>query len=966
MAFKETGKMKPINPLIKSQDISGTEFKLKFQRIQTPDGSFKTTPSIIRAKKEYHGNNTGILHKVVNMQYKVIGDTPSLQKKIDYIHTTTRRGEFAKKALKASYTTAKIGANTAIKTGLAAETATLKVGQMAKSAAWQKFKQNYVTDGQDDVNRGLLGAGGLTRDVTKGLINHRKLKIQHKLEKTNFQMKKEEYRLFNKESFKSKLLKNKEDKLSNIKKIKASRQSFNAVGKDSPSYNLRKALYERREQQFVVKSKILSTQKHQIKGEQNFAKKSLKTQKAISKLSKPGLLVLQPFKYGGKKMAASSWQKAISADERNDFMTAIGKAQSAASSIYQSRTQRLNKKQVKRDKLQKKNNKSKNALKKQEAKLGKKKSLLTKSKSKKKVDKVAEKGVAKTAQVIAMALKSPVMSIVAPYGAAIVIVLLIILLILSMFNGVIEAIFGNSSWVMGTYTAQDKYLSQAEEYYTKLAYDTNENIIKCGTDDWEDGLEDLEIDTDDMDDDPDNFYFGNSSHFPYNPVYDFDCYKLWSFLSAYYFNFETTAEDTEKGGEIEYWTYDGDTEAILDKLFKDEYKFEYYYDNTSRWEEKSSYDYYGGNFDSGYSYYKAEGPTKSWGNEHYDYSFKATNRPNEISEYLDDEGMLYIKRVNGEYRIVNPNNDWHNTGYLLQDQRFYLGDSAPAYYFKGGDNSKPYNFFINDSTKTRDSRAWDSDEAWFMITPGDSKQIFNDAGDDDWYYSVVKKYYWKTDCRLYYNVRQKKTFDEAIKSILLQESHGDERYQYYLNFAGLSDDENAKNMHGNHQSFDSPIDGSIIDSVENGKIYNGFGYDMMEWNKHHCSLADEDESHQAIDIIYPELSNVYAPMDGYIKEINFDESYVIIRKDDFNYWYDGDGCGKTRDTEITLYGVSVSSNLSEDDEVKKGDIIGYSLPEAKCEDVDNNGIGEYYLHVKIQIDTDGVGWDFIDPRLVFY
>lgn len=159
-------------------------------------------------------------------------------------------------------------------------------------------------------------------------------------------------------------------------------------------------------------------------------------------------------------------------------------------------------------------------------------------------------------------------------------------------------------------------------------------------------MNDFGVDISNMEDKPDTWIWGNSTKFNYDPIYDFDTFKLWSFLCAYYFDF-TNSADKDEGTEATYWEYDkdevGGTAKVIEDLFNTEYKFEYWYDNTSRWEELSPYNYYGGKFDNGYSYYKAEGPTKYWGNEHYDYSFKATNRPNEISEYLDDNGILYIK-----------------------------------------------------------------------------------------------------------------------------------------------------------------------------------------------------------------------------------------------------------------------------------------------------------------------------------
>lgn len=943
MAFKETGKLKSVNPLRRIHNISDTEFKLNFVRKQMSDGSYTTTTSIIRGKKEYHGNNTGLLHKAVNLKYRVVGDTPSLTKQINNFKPSSFAGKTIKYSAKATNFAVKDIGKTGVDVALASETATITATENLRKLAVQKALQKYRQESNDDVSKAFVSTVSVVHNAHKGLKQHKKLKVEHKSEfskskhqsvknylfaKDKFNLKKSEYKLFKKEKFKP------------VKK----------------EFKLNKTANKVEYKKIKLDKKINHHDKKEARFSKKFADKQLLNQVKIAKYSKPNSLLTQSIKYSGGTMLASGWQKAISADERNDMMKSVNVGKKIAFDPLKNRVVNhkkisLEKQKVKRDKFKNKKLKKDTRLKKQQAKLGKKRSLLNKSKSQKRVDKAAAKGVAKTAHAIALALKSPVVSIVAPYGAAIVIVLCVILLILSMINGVIEAIFGNSSWVMGTYTAQDKYLSQAEEYYTKLAYEMNQNVLKCSTDDWEDGLDDLGVDTDDMDDDPDNFYFGDNTHFSYLSQYDFDCYKFWSFLSAYYYDFST--ED----GEIEYWEYDGDTEDVIEELFNAEYKFECFYDNTSRWEEQSVYQFEGG----------IDGRYWTVDNKNV-YSSKLLLKtcPSVLSDFKDDEGYIHF---NSSLEILNPNDENKRTGWFIQDQRYFV--TSPS-----GQQSKPFYSLKNGTTFGRDySGEWSdreyfgfsaTDQVYHVVSSGDTKRWNSSLEDDTGLISFYQRNIWKTDCRLYYNVKTKKSFDEAIKAILTRQSNGNERYEYYLNFAGLSDDENAKDMHGNHQSFNCPVGGSILDCVDNGKIYNGFGYDMQGWNVKHCSLADEDESHQAIDIIYPELSSVYAPMDGYIKEINLDESYVIIRKNSFNYWYDGDGCGKTRDTEITLYGVSVASNLSEDDEVHKGDIIAVSLPEAKCEDVDNGGIGQYYLHVKIEIDTDGYGWDFIDPRLVFY
>ena len=69
------------------------------------------------------------------------------------------------------------------------------------------------------------------------------------------------------------------------------------------------------------------------------------------------------------------------------------------------------------------------------------------------------------------------------------------------------------------------------------------------------------------------------------------------------------------------------------------------------------------------------------------------------------------------------------------------------------------------------------------------------------------------------------------------------------------------------------------------------------------------------------------------------------------YWYDGTG-GTKRDTEVEI------TNAVLTDDFKKGDKLKVGQEFAKTTS-DN-------VNFHINIDTDGYGWDYIDPRLVLY
>ena len=47
------------------------EFQIDFRREQNSRGRFRTRPHIVRDYKQFHGNNRGLLHKAVNLKYRV-------------------------------------------------------------------------------------------------------------------------------------------------------------------------------------------------------------------------------------------------------------------------------------------------------------------------------------------------------------------------------------------------------------------------------------------------------------------------------------------------------------------------------------------------------------------------------------------------------------------------------------------------------------------------------------------------------------------------------------------------------------------------------------------------------------------------------------------------------------------------------------------------------------------------------
>lgn len=286
------------------------------------------------------------------------------------------------------------------------------------------------------------------------------------------------------------------------------------------------------------------------------------------------------------------------------------------------------------------------------------------------------------------------------------------------------------------------------------------------------------------------------------------------------------------------------------------------------------------------------------------------------------------------------------------DHRYFSGTQEPFYYFD--DSTGKFFFMQGDVRHDRSFWGWDGEDAWFLVSPTDT-QIWNYNITDSCMYGYYEKYYWKTDCRLYYNVRQKKTFDEVIEDKLGSMSDAEERLQYYQLLVG----NDSGQMYGNHQTLHNLLSG---DSIRGYSLVNGFGYDVQVWNTRHCAI---DGLHEGIDVAYTKNQALYAPFDCEITDVDEDNDSIVLRKNDVEYWYDGSG-GTKRDTEVYISNANLIGGLEKGDTIKEGEQFATSTGHEYCdEDIDNN-TGIDYVHIKVKVDTDGYGWDFIDPRLVLY
>ena len=898
------------------------QFQIDFRREQNSRGRFHTRAYIVRGEKEHHSGR-GIFHKAVRLKYRVKGDKPSVTRFINGQNPQTVKGHIAKKTAQAINFTVHDVTQTAVDVGLASETIAIKVGETAQREVRNKLKQKYTREAVDDYHKGVFLMGRTAVDAVKGTRNHFKQKKQFQLEKAKYRLKKADNKLY-KAKIKPKLADNEENLCIAKQKYRARRKL--------PTTKFRRLKNMRSRQELRQAKRELRFERKQIKTEKKFRRKEQSVQRKIARKSKPGLLALKPAEYTVGRMKASAWQKAVNEDQDNDFVHAVDSVKRrVADPVVQkvSKPERLQREQKKRDSVHDKKLKSDDRLKKQESRLKDKHDSYKQRKHKpKQPNKQAKKTVKETISQAFKYIKNVYEKEVKKFFGAVAVPILIILLVFAFIIMIFTSVMSGGGFTLGTYAAQDYDLSEAEKYYTKLAYEMNEKILMVSdSDDWKKGLTKFGANKKDLKDKPDNWYWGKSDVYDWEPQWDFDCYKLWSFLCAYYYDFDAD------NGDIKYWKFKSDTKTLLEEIFNAEYEFVYWYDNKSRWEELDTYNYWGGGSADEGSYYRAEQDAYIYDDEPYRYRFKPIAYTSELSQYMDSDGYICIT---DNYRVLDPNNDYALTGFYVRDHRYYAGDSKPFYMYDSDNDT----FFFNAGGTSHDRSfwGWSGEDAWFLVSPTDTT-IWNDSITDTCMYAYYERFYWKTECNLYYNVKQKKTFDEVIEDKLKTLSHKKDRLAYYNLLVG---NEDGNTMYGNHQTLRNMLPN---DSIRDYTLKREFGYEMIGWNQ------TSDGLYQGIKVNCSSGETLKAPFDCKITDIDISENKITLRKDDVEYWYDGTG-GTKRDTEVTIANAILLSGFAEGDTLKEGQKFAKTTA------------GNVNFH--IYIDTDGYGWDYIDPRLVLY
>ncbi len=967
--------------------FSGKEFHIHFERSQHKSGKFKTDVKIVRANAPLY-KQKGIFHKLADSGRFFEGDVPFRKRQIKY-SPKSKFGKVAYSATKPLISTSKFTIKAAKKvvkaTALTTESTVIKSG----SFGLHKFRQR-LSYSSDTLDGGKAVLSSIT--AVRNLNNARKYIIRYRAERKEYSQLKQSFKAQKfkvkkaKQSFKLEKQSYKSFKQGQKKRLKTISKVYKSTNKSKARFKAIKKVYKPQkkgklqklnQKQRIQKNtrlkklqrkKNLSLEKKIYKNQEKF-KKLLKKQKKKAKVVPIAALPLVPVAAGTKQLTASMRQKLLMSDPNNDALQAVDKSVAVVKKTVKTAKSAKRKLQNKTEPARKsKLHKQANRLQQKKQNPPKKKKYKKKKPQqtfKQKAQEAAKKAAKKTVKIAADFTKFAFKM----FGILLLPILAIIF-ILSVLMLMFTGTAGNSSYILGTYNAQDRYLSDSIENYTKIAYDFNQKILKCKSD-WKNGLSDFGVDTSSYKTTPKHFYFGKSTEFSQSTSYDFDPDLLAAFMCAYTYNFTGDGEEES----VPNWEWNNDYTEVLEKLFKTEYTFKHKYEDVSKWKQLDKYTFYGGGGpNSSYWTVYSEDFTRS--------QIKIRNVPSEIEQFCKDG---YLHYDYNSLEVLDANDGNKKTGYYIQDQRYIIKDSS-------GNTNNPFyavttaNTYVWEHGTNKDgSKKYEKRSEWYwtdnkqqiycVVNPSDTAK-WNSNLKDICLISFYKKNYWYEDCSLYYTVQKNCTFDQACRKLLAEkekdsadkDKYKDARLSFY---SVLSEPQNKKGTktYGNHQMFNAPVGGKSLEKLS-GKIYNGYGYDIQTWNSEHCSLTD---CHKGVDFEAKKGAKVYAMCDGYVNWINEGEQSLSINtSQDIELWYDDKDKNNKKFPFEFIY-ENIKTTLKQGDTVKQGQLIGEVTDYKHCwQNKSNSKASKSYLHITVKIGYPkefpliGTDWSEVDPRYLIY
>ena len=928
--------------------LVGKEFHVKFERKLNRSGKYRTHIRLIRVEADKR--ESGIIHKMVNVHRFVEGDVPKVLQGIHIRNPVT-----------------KTGGKLAVTTLLSAE----KLLQTGTSFAFNQFRQKmaYSTD-TNDSEKAVLGAVSRVKELNqarKYLINYRRRISTYRQSHQSYKIQKAKLK-----TAKQHYKKEKKPIKAEYKKINRQWKQIEVTQKGTKSFKSKKIVFKSK---IKYQKKLLKTEKKTYKTQKKLKKVLRKERNKhrfaprfvpsfIYKPLNPVFVALNPVGATTKHLTKQSLSKAkntiLSADQNNDMVKALDKTTTIAKSSYRTANSVRHKLNV----SQRYSKHQKNKLHKRENKLKSKNDLLRKNKrtyiknrqrplqsTKKKVQ-GAVKNLAKDFLKFAFKfLGAMIIPVVAFF--------ICFLIFMMMFTGTNE----NGSSLLATYNAKDMDISLAEEEYTKIAYDFNQKILKCSTADWKNGLSSLGVDTSSYHNKPDNYYFGVSDRFSTTPVYDYDPDKFDAFLCAYF-------SEKNSDGNVENWKWQSSYKTVLQKLFDTEYTFQHRYEDYSGWVHKDSYTFLGGGGVHSSYYTVKNNITKS--------QMEIDAVPSEIYAFSRDNKIHYNIDT---LEVLNANDHDKQTGWFIQDQRYFVADP-------NGHSVAPfYTQIVNPTTGVFQYWAWQNgtnadgslhyehrgswywtdthQEIYYLVNSGDAHK-WNSTLNDICLINFYQKYEWRTDCSLYYTVKQNCTFEEAIKIVLNSKDTVTENQRARLNFYTIltQANENGRQTYGNHQKMNAPVlSKSLQRLIDTHKLLHHYGYDMQKWNSEHCT--DFHNSHKGMDIIANINTDVYATIDGTISNIDTaNHTLTITTPQKVDFWYEKN-FAETENHNIQIIYANIQPTVRVGDTVTAGQKIGKVTGHKCCTDGAVCYTSENFLHITVKIQYGAV-WHEVDPRLLIY
>lgn len=885
----------------------GKEFHIVKQR-KLVNGKVKNTTKLIRVNAPLY-KQRGLIHHIVNENRRVEGDTfvvrHSITRKLDSITPKTRKGNYALGVAKGLNSTRKFAQATTKKTILASETVALKLSDIGTNKLKSKATSELDSSDSGKMVLSTITAVSTLNSARKALIEHRIKKADYKVAKKNYKSAKQTYKL----------------KHNNLSKKKL--EFKNADSKDK----------------WIAKKQLkLDIKKVKIS---KYSQKIAKKEKArLKPKSLPRQMTSYSVNVAKQKLSKPLNQSAVDNDAYQGVKASKNVIKKTVKTIYRGgkKVSDFNHSNQKKA-LHKKENKLKVQESRLHEKIQKKKTpKLNKKPTKKQVVQQIGKVVVNEVSAFSMFCLRfvGVMSIPA------IIVILILAVVLSMFGGVTS----NSSFVLGTYNASDIEIEKIISSYTKIAYDFNENVMKTqNADEFRNALRNLGV-ASRFDDTPNTFTFGRNSYQNYDSVWDFNADKLVAFMSAYYYNLESDNED------IKLWTCSWDYKSILQELFDEEYKFEYQYVNSSYWRSLSRYEVYPSA--TSLWFVESSGTTTHAGTT-YGYIKYSGGVPSELSAFTASDSSVHFDLSTGE--VKNRNDSYKKTGYYIQNLNYrYNGDTVPSFYTLV--DGLYFGLWVDsDLTYHRKTQLTISSGMPFdyAVAPQDVRLWLNNDTETRQLARDYKAEEYVTECALYTNVKQLKTFDEAIKAVLRRKGDYDARVEYYNTLLSGS-------TYGNHQVFISPFTNNYQSLIDNNRILNYYGYDMRAWNKKHCENLTN--CHKGIDLIANSGTNVIAMYDGTVESIDA-STYSVTIKSNVNYWYLNSGTGEKIETKITYTNITPKSSLNVGSAVSTGDVMGIVNNNRHCKDNGDNSYGYDFLEIAVQRKYNFY-WQDIDPYFLIY